>query len=45
MKQLFSIRCNHKYKLSKGKHELLRFIHADVIILFWVAGGIVSMEA
>ena len=46
MKQLFLIRHNHKYKLSKGENGLVKFVHADLKLYFFgVAGGIVPMEA
>ena len=40
MKQLFLIRHNHKYKLSHGENELVKFLHADVELYFfgWLVG-------
>ena len=40
MKQLFSIRHNRKYKLSKGDNGLVKFLHADVELYFfrWLVG-------
>ena len=48
MKQLFLIRHNHKYKLSKGENGLLGYSNSYAlmwIIIFWVACVIISMEA
>ena len=40
MKQLFLIRHNHKYKLSKGENGLFKFVNADVELYFfeWLVG-------
>ena len=40
------VRHNHKYKLAKGENGLVKFVHADVELYFFlVTGGIFSMEA
>ena len=44
IKQLFLIRHNHKYKLSKGEKRLIKFVHVEVVHIFLLAGGTVLQE-